>query len=73
MGLSEGSWKERATQSPLTNVDPPLGVGIGMNRKPESFNKDLVDVKRHQKKKKVAEVNNVARATEVAGQPCRDQ
>ena len=44
-----------------------------MNRKPESFNKDLVDVKMHQKKKKVAEVNNVARAAEVAGQPCRDQ
>ena len=72
-GLSDGTWKRKVTQSPCTNVVPPLGVEIGLKRKPEGFNRDVVDVKTHEKKKKVVEENNDAGTTEVAGQPCRDQ
>lgn len=72
-GLSEGTWKRRVTQSPCTNVYPSLGVEIGLKRKPEGFKRDVVNVKMHEKKKKVAEENNDAGTGEVAGQPHQDQ
>ena len=73
LGLSEGSWKRRARQSPSANMDQTMSVDVGMKRKYEGSDRDLMDVNMHEKKKKVTEENNVAETAEVAGQPRRDQ
>ncbi|KAK9998737.1 hypothetical protein SO802_018340 [Lithocarpus litseifolius] len=54
-GLSEGTWERRVTRSPCTNEDPPLGVEIGLKRKLKGFNKDVVDVKTHEKEEEALE------------------
>ena len=50
-----------------------MSVGVGMKRKHEGSDRDLMDVNMNEKKKKVTEENNVAETAEVAGQPRRDQ
>ena len=73
VGLSEGSWKRRARQSPSAVVDPPLSIGAETKRKPESSKRDIFDVNLHEKKKKVTEISNIVEAAKVVGQPRRDQ
>nr|POE45799.1 hypothetical protein CFP56_42927 [Quercus suber] len=53
--ISGGSWKRRARQSPIKEVDPLLNVGAGTKRKPEDYNPNLLHVNMYGKKTKVLE------------------
>lgn len=73
VGFSEGSWKRRVRQSPLTIVDSPLSVGDRTKRKSEVSNTDLLHINWHEKKTKVTGMCNFVETAEVARQPRRDQ
>ena len=73
LGLNEGTWKRKVRQSPSTNMDQTMSVDVGLKRKVESSDRDLIDLNLHGKKKKVAEENNGTETAEVAEQPRRDQ